>query len=256
MVEQHHFDQPFRSEQNLLPDGYRYACYGQDNQILEVELQPGETVHTENGAMSFMSHGITMDTGPGKKRGPFKLLKRAVAGEDLLINIFKNSDGQTQRVGISPKQPSHVLPIYLDASRPDIICHPGAYLAGHPNVHVSFAFNSVKAAFFGQSGFLMQKMTGVGQFFLACNGAIRERQLAPGETWRAELDAIAAFEDSVKYDTAMVRGFFNLLFGGEKIFMLTLEGPGTIWLQSASQFKVAETHIKSLLRKEAKLLRQ
>ncbi|HQC64855.1 MAG TPA: AIM24 family protein, partial [Anaerolineaceae bacterium] len=43
---------------------------------------------------------------------------------------------------------------------------------------------------------------------------------------------------TVKYDIETVKGFKNVLFGGEGLFLSVVEGPGRVWLQtvSASEF--------------------
>ena len=38
----------------------------------------------------------------------------------------------------------------------------------------------------------------------------------------------------------MVRGFKNILFGGEGLFLATLTGPGHVWLQSMPILNLAE----------------
>ena len=97
---------------------YDYLLHGQDNQTLEIELQEHQSIHAENGAMSFMEQGITMTTGTGRQRGPLDLLKRKVSGESILLSIFTNEDIIPQRMGLSPHHPAHILPITLNPQGP------------------------------------------------------------------------------------------------------------------------------------------
>jgi len=51
--------------------------------------------------------------------------------------------------------------------------------------------------------------------------------------------SVAMFEPTVSYDIQMVKGIKNLLFGGEGLFLVTLTGPGRIWLQTMPMSKLA-----------------
>ena len=81
---------------------YDYVPHGMENQTLEVTLRPGQTIHAENGAMSFMENGIAMSTGAGRSRGPLALFKRRIAGETILINVFTNGADAPPAPGPQP----------------------------------------------------------------------------------------------------------------------------------------------------------
>ena len=220
-----------------MPDinAYDYKVHGHDNQLLELVLQPGESVNTENGSMCFMSEGVRMSTGFGKKRNLASVFKRKISGENIFINVFENQSREPAQVGLAPKLPSVITPVYLNSSSPDIICQPSTFLAGHPEVRVSVAFNSARNLIAGQGGLVMQRLHGLGQAFLDINGSMAALDLARGETWQAERAAIAAFEESVEYEATTVRGMTNMMFGGEGLFILRLTGPGKVWIQSPNQ---------------------
>ena len=214
---------------------YEHHTHGQDNQVLEVILGPGQSVHTENGAMCFMEKGIRMHTGTGRKRGPWSILKRKISGESVLLSIFTNNGEEPAPLGLNPAHPAHIKAVRLDASRPDIICQQGSFLAGHPDVRVTIAVASIKTTVFGRGNLVMQRLHGLGQAFLTGNGVIIEKELEPGETFLTEPKAIAAFEDSVDYGAEMFGGGSNILWSKENMFALKLTGPGRVWFQSASQ---------------------
>ena len=96
------------------------------------------------------------------------------------------------------------------------------------------------AGFFGGDGFILQKVTGPGMVWLDLSGELVERDLAPGERLLVHAGHVGVFEPSVSFDIQMVRGFRNILFGGEGLFLATLTGPGHIWLQSMPILNLAE----------------
>ncbi len=76
--------------------------------------------------------------------------------------------------------------------------------------------------------------------FVNFDGEIVEKRLAPGETLRVDTGHVAMFEPSVQFDVQMVRGFKNILLGGEGLFLATLRGPGRVWLQTMPMLKLAQ----------------
>ena len=214
---------------------YDHISHGIDNQTLEIRLMPGQSIHAENGAMSFMEDGIAMSTGAGKGRGPLDIFKRKMAGESILLSIFTNESQTPRRLGLSPLRPAYIMPIELGAGQPDIICQPGGFLAGHPDVRITAALGSTKAAFFGKGQLIMQRLHGIGQAFLAGNGAIIQKRLDQNDTYLVQAEALVGFEDTVTYSTKIPSGLSNVLWSRERLFLLALEGPGTAWFHSTSK---------------------
>jgi len=88
------------------------------------------------------------------------------------------------------------------------------------------------AGIFGGEGFILQKVTGPGEVFLAIPGEVKEYTLSQGDRILVDPGHIAFFEPSVSYDISMVKGIKNVIFAGEGLFLATLTGPGKIWLQT------------------------
>ena len=122
----------------------------------------------------------------------------------------------------------------------EYIAQKNAFLCATKNVSVSAYVTGVKAGFFGGEGFILQKYSGQGLAFLELDGTIVERELAPGEVIKVNTGNVAAFETSVEYSSEMVKGFANVLFGGEGLFLTTLKGPGKVWLQTMSAAGLAQ----------------
>ena len=60
------------------------------------------------------------------------------------------------------------------------------------------------------------------------------------------------YEPTVSFDIEMMKGFRNILFGGEGLFLATLTGPGRIWLQSMPILNLAEEIARHLPSGEAR----
>jgi len=220
-------------------DKISYKIYGDDLQLVEIELDPGETVRAETGAMLYMDDGVEMQTGTGG--GLFKGLKRALTGESFFITSFTYRGTGKGHVAFSAPYPGKIVPVDLDVLGGEFLCQKDAYLCSAAGVDVEVAFTKrLGAGFFGGEGFILQRLVGDGMAFLHAGGTIIQRELASGESLRIDTGCIVGFAKSVRYDIQFVGGFKNALFGGEGIFLARLTGPGLVYLQSLPFSRLAD----------------
>ncbi len=216
-----------------------YTIYGDDMQMVEIELDPGEGVRAEAGAMMYMEDGIQMQTGTGG--GLFKGFKRMLTGESFFITTFLHNGHNKGHVAFGAPYPGKVIPLDMHNMGGEILCQKDAFLCAACGVDVEIAFTKrLGAGFFGGEGFILQRLLGDGMAFIHAGGAIIERHLQPGETLRVDTGCLVAFQPSVDYDIKFVGGFKNALFGGEGIFLAHLTGPGVVYLQSLPFSRLAD----------------
>jgi len=225
-----------------------YELIGDDMQIVEVELVPGETVIAEAGAMNYMEDHITFEAkmGDGSKphQGLFgKLLdvgKRALTGESIFMTHFTNQGMGKKRVSFAAPYPGKIICIDLKDHNQSILCQKDSFLCAALGTNVSIAFQrKLGTGFFGGEGFILQKLSGDGKAFVHAGGTIVRKELQ-GETLRVDTGCIVAFEESINYDVQMAGGLKSMIFGGEGLFLATLSGFGTVWLQSLPFSRLAD----------------
>lgn len=220
-----------------------YKLYGDDMQFVEIELDPNETVVAEAGSLMMMEDDIKMETifGDGSdsnSQGGFfgKLVgagKRLITGESLFMTTFTNVGVGKRHVSFASPYPGKIIPMDLSQLGGKIICQKDAFLAAAKGVSVGVEFQrKIGTGFFGGEGFIMQKLEGDGMAFIHAGGTIVEKRLQPGETLRIDTGCLVAMTQTVNYDIEMVKGIKTALFGGEGLFFATLQGPGTVWIQS------------------------
>lgn len=216
----------------------RYTILGDDLQVLEVQMAPGESIRSEAGAMLFMDDEIDMSASTG---GIIKGLKRAVAGEGLFITSFTNRSDDMKRMAFSAPFPGKILPINLDEFGGQLLCQRGAFLCGESGVEIELAFTKrLGAGFFGGEGFVLQRLRGRGMVFIHAGGALITRDLQEEEVINVDTGCLVAFSRDVDYDIRFVGGIRNALFGGEGIFLARLKGPGRVYLQSLPLSRLAD----------------
>lgn len=207
----------------------QYKVFGGNLPAVTILLNPGESIYTQSGGMTWMSENIEMDT--NMKGGLFKGIGRMMSGDSIFMATYtaKKYPGE---ITISSSFPGEIVTLDLSDGR-EYVCQKSAFLCAEPSVNLSITTNkSVKGGFFGGEGFIMQYLRGRGLVFLEIDGSVVEKNLAPGEKLIVDTGNIAAYEASVRYDAKMVKGFKNILFGGEGLFLTTLTGPGKVYLQT------------------------
>jgi uncharacterized protein (TIGR00266 family) len=216
-----------------------FQITGDDIQVVEVELDPGEGVRAEAGAMLYMEDGIEMQTGTGG--GIFKGLKRMITGESFFITSFINNGNGKRKCAFAAPYPGKIININPAQFGGRFICQKDGFLCAAQGIEINIAFTRrIGAGLFGGEGFILQELTGDGNTFIHAGGTILKRQLAAGEHLRVDTGCLVAFESTVNYDIKFIGGFKNALFGGEGLFYASLTGPGLIYLQSVPFSRLAD----------------
>ena len=225
---------------NRRADEIDYEIFGDDIQFVEVTLDPDEVVIAEAGGMMYMTDGIQMQTvfgDPSKEQGFFGKLfdagKRMITGESLFLTTFGAVGNKREQVAFAAPYPGKIVPMHLDELGGELICQKDAFLCAARGVQIGIAFQKkILAGLFGGEGFILQRLTGDGLAFVHAGGTIQRRELRSGETLRLDTGCLVALQPSVDYDIQLTGGIKNTIFGGEGLFLATLKGPGTIWMQS------------------------
>ncbi|MBC8329319.1 MAG: TIGR00266 family protein [Planctomycetes bacterium] len=225
-----------------------FRIHGDDMQFVEVDLDPGETVVSEAGAMLFMTDGVQMETRFGDPSsedtgilGKFLSAgKRLLARESLFLTTYTASRAAVETVAFAAPYPGKIVAADLRELGGTLLCQKDSFLCAAKGVTVGIAFTKkLGAGFFGGEGFILQKLEGDGLAFLHAGGTITKRTLAPGERLKVDTGCLVGFNPSVGYDIEFVGGLKNTFFGGEGLFLATMTGPGEVWLQSLPLSRLA-----------------
>ncbi|MGG2063800.1 MULTISPECIES: TIGR00266 family protein [unclassified Bacillus (in: firmicutes)] len=226
-----------------------YKLYGDDMQFVEIELDPQESVVAEAGAMMMMEDNIEMETvfgdGSAQTGGFFGKLvgagKRLVTGESLFMTVFTNTGYEKRHVSFAAPYPGKIIPVDLTEYQGKVICQKDSFLCAAKGVSVGIEFTKkLGSGFFGGEGFIMQKLEGDGLAFMHAGGTVYKRELKPGERLRIDTGCLVAMTQDVDYDIQFVGNVKSAIFGGEGLFFATLQGPGTVWVQSLTLSRLAQ----------------
>lgn len=229
-----------------------YEIHGDDMQTVEVELDPGEVVIAEAGAMNWMEDGIGFEAKMGDGSKPDqgllgKLLdvgKRALTGEALFMTHFTNLSSQKKKVAFGAPYPGKIIAIDMTQVGQELICQKDAFLCAALGTQISITFNRrLGTGFFGGEGFILQRLRGDGKVFIHAGGTVVKKELKH-EKIRVDTGCIVGFSPGIEYSIEQAGGLKSMFFGGEGLFLATLQGSGTIYLQSLPFSRLADRIIQ------------
>lgn len=204
----------------------KYEIKNQPFTVLTLHMEQGESIKCQSGAMAWMSPGIQMETKTGGLGGMFK---KALVGESLALNHY--TAAKAGELTLAKHCPGDIM--IFNISETPIIAQKTSFLAATEGVDMEIYLQRRAAAgFFGGEGFLMQKYSGSGYAWLEIDGSVQERELASGEQIIVDSGYVAAMEATCSMDIQTVKGFTNVVLGGEGLFNTVVTGPGKVWLQT------------------------
>jgi uncharacterized protein (TIGR00266 family) len=221
--------------------------------VLDVRLEPNESVFSESGELSWMTSSIQMTTHTqmGGGGGIFGALKRVAGGGSLFMTEYR-AMGAAGEVSFATKVPGHIVPLEITPGS-EYMIHRHGFLCATDQVTIGVGFQqSLGAGIFGGNGFLLQKVGGQGTAWLELSGELILKTLAPGEILRVHPGHVGAFQASVGFQITTVPGIKNMIFGGDGIFLAVLQGPGQVWLQTLPISRLAHQIAEYIPRGESR----
>ncbi|MES9846154.1 MAG: TIGR00266 family protein [Candidatus Sedimenticola sp. PURPLELP] len=225
-----------------------YEILGSEMQLVEVELDPGETVVAEAGAMTYMEENINFETKMGDGSEPdqglmgkiFSAGKRMITGESIFTTHFTNQGVGKRRVAFSAPYPGNIVALNMAQHGQKVTCQKDAFLCAALGTKVDISFNrKLGTGLFGGEGFILQTLEGDGMAFIQAGGTVVEKKLS-GETLRVDTGCLVGFSGDIDYDIERAGNLKSMVFGGEGLFLATLRGHGTVWLQSLPFSRMAD----------------
>lgn len=216
----------------------KYKIQGEIMQTASVALEKGQMIYAEASGMQWMTDNVEMKS---KMRGGIGAsIGRIFTGESLFLNEFNVKEGNSGMVTFSSDFPGKILAFELKKGQ-TIIAQSTAFLAADDTVSMQVHFQKkLGAGFFGGEGFILQKITGPGTVLLSLDGEITNLELEKGQRILCDPGSVAIVDPTVTFDIQRAGDIKTMLFGGEGLFLASLEGPGEVHLQSMQLSDLAQ----------------
>lgn len=219
----------------------RYKISSESMPCVEVELDPGQSIIAEAGAMTYFDGGVKLEVkfGDGADSEQsvvgkiFSAAKRLISDESLFITHFTNNTSKAKKVAFSAPFPGQIKALDLSALGGTLICQKNAFICAPIGTRLSVSFTKKSlAGFFGGEGFILQKIEGE-MAFIHAGGCIVEKIL-DNDTIYLETGSLVAFTGGITFDIETTTSIKSVMFGKEGLYLTKLSGNGKVWIQSMS----------------------
>ena len=191
--------------------------------VVEVDLDEGETVVGESGAMAWMTPNLRVET--STRGGIMGGLKRSVlGGESIFQNTYTAQGGQGQ-VAFAPGSSGDIVAHEMEDG---LLLERGAYLASSPTVTLDTKWQGLKGLF--SEGLFTLHVGGTGTLFFGAYGAVYHVDV-DGE-YTVDSGYAVAWEPSLQYRVTRARRVRSFLFSDQ--LLVRFSGRGRLWVQSRS----------------------
>lgn len=225
-----------------------YEIVGGNLPAVICQVNAGEKMRTESGAMGWMSSNMVMQTDTGGGVG--KMFGRMFAGEHAFQNTYE-AQGGPGMIAFSSSFPGEIRAIEVGPGK-EFVIQKSAYLASEEGVELSTFFQKkLGAGLFGGEGFVMSKLSGQGTAFVEITGAVVEYELQAGEQLTLATGFLAAMSATCDIDVVTLKGVKNVLFGGESLFNTIITGPGKVLVQTMPIVRVANALLPYLPQRDS-----
>ena len=198
--------------------------------------------------MNYFDDGIAFETKTGDGSKPVSGIldsllhvgKRVLTGESIFMTHFTNMDSGKKRVAFAAPYPGKIIPINMAELGKELICQKDAFLCAALGTEITISFQrKLGTGFFGGEGFILQRLKGDGMAFIHIGGTVIKRELN-NEVLKVDTGCIAAFTTGIDYNIEQAGNLKSMIFGGEGLFLATLRGTGTVYLQSLPFSRLAD----------------
>ncbi len=229
-----------------------YEILGNDMQVVEVELNPKESLIAKAGAMTWIEDNVCFETRFGDGSRPYsgflkkitEAIKRVLTGESLFMTHFINQGQAKRKIAFASPTPGKIIALDLAKIGGELTCQKYSFLCATLGTQIGIALKKrISVGVFGGEGFILQKIKGDGLAFIQAGGTVVEKKLA-GNTLKVDTGCIVAFTAGIEYRIERVKGLTSILLGGEGLFMATLKGHGKVYLQSMPFSRLANRILK------------
>jgi len=197
--------------------------------LLEVDLQPGEQIAAEAGAMAWMDANIETKT---QARGGIMagLKRKLLTGESFFQNTYTAAGGPGM-IGLAPGVSGDI--VHYPLAGGELFLEKGAYLASGTDVHCDSKFDGLRG--FMNEGLFILRCTGNGPLFFNAYGDIEEVEV--NGSYIVDNGYAVAWEPTLQYQFTRARKISSFLFSDQ--ILLHFSGVGKLWVQSRSPRSLA-----------------
>ena len=197
--------------------------------LLEVTLNPGESIVAESGAMTWKGETVRMST--STRGGGLRGLRRAVLGGESFFQNTYTAEGEPGIVGLAPGQPGDI--VHVDLTGNELMLEKDAFLASEEGVEIDSNFQGLRGLF--NEGLFILRASGWGKLFINSYGDAEEIQV--DGSFLVDNGHAVAWDSTLDYTLTRGCSIRSFLFSDQ--LLLRFSGRGRLWVQSRNPRSLA-----------------
>ncbi|PID79986.1 MAG: TIGR00266 family protein [Clostridiales bacterium] len=206
----------------------KYSIHYKDTfSLLEVQLNQGEALKAESGAM--VSMDSTVDVEGKLEGGLLKGLGRMFAGESFFFQTLAANRGPGN-VTLAPTAVGSIVAIPLNGDAYNV--QKNGFLAASMDVNVDTKMQSLTKGLLSGEGLVILNIHGTGVLFVSSHGAIHEIDIPAGKEVIIDNGHLVAWPSTVSYKIEKAsKGWISSVTSGEAV-VCRFTGPGKVYIQT------------------------
>jgi len=196
--------------------------------MLVVNLEQGEKIVAESGAMTYMNPDIEVHTRKREQSILSSLGLSFLGRQSFWVNEYTAS-GSPGEVAFVSAPVGDIETLQVKPNQGYVI-QKAAYIASTENVDLDVKWEGFTKGLFGQ-GLFMLRVKGEGTLFINTFGAIDKHTLKPGQTMIVDNFHLVAFSETCSYKVTKFGGLKETILGGEGL-VTQITGPGDVYIQT------------------------
>lgn len=202
--------------------------YPGTNSMVRFDLDAGEKIKAESGAMVAMSPTIDVE---GKMEGGVMAgLGRMLAGEKFFFQTLSANRGGGFAL-LAPSTPGDTFILDMDGSV-EYNLQKDAFLASSDSIEIQTKMQNLTQGLFSGEGFFILKVKGIGKVAISSFGIIHEIQLQPGEEYIVDNHHLVAWPSTTSYNVEKASAGWLSSFTSGEALVCRFRGPGKIYIQT------------------------
>lgn len=206
-----------------------------DAKFATVVLESGESLAARRGALVFADGGDVRVSASTLGAGFLGSAARMVGGEPLFVPTITNVGATASRVTFAAPIPASTLSEIEVSPNRDVLFNERAFIAAPTAVRLGASLQRrFSVGLTGVGSFILQRLRSdsPAAALVMGGGSVIRRQLAVGESIKADAACVLGFCSTVDLDLELVSGIRGALFGGHGLLLARLTGPGLVMLQT------------------------
>ena len=210
---------------------------------LTLDLEPGEVVTAEAGAMVTMTPSLDINTrlNSPTKNGFFgklvafiiAIVRKFIGGETMFVNDFTARDHGGQ-IRLAPPLSGFIVHRRLENER--ILLTSGSYLASGRGLDMKLRFGGLQAIL-SKEGVFFVEVSGTGDLWMNAYGGITEVPI--DGSFVVDNGHIVAFDSGLNFNIKTAGGGLMGAVASGEGFVCEFQGKGTLWIQSRNTVALA-----------------